>query len=92
LASFTNAPAPVELLVLGQLRSRSCDQEAAHLPAVEAMAIAIHALFLTITPDSMRFAVLAEPIADPLGRWITVTTGMVIFGLITVALVLPVAW
>lgn len=92
LASFANSPAPVQLLVLGQLRSRSDDQEAALLPAVEAVAIAILALFLTITPDSMRFAILAEPIADPFGRWISVTTGMAFFGLFAVALVLPVVW
>lgn len=90
--SFAEAPTRVQLLVLGQLRLRSEDQEASLLPAVEAMALAILALFLTITPDSMRFAFLAEPIADPVGRWISVTAGMVIFGLFAAALVLPVVW
>jgi len=40
LESFANALAPVQLHVLGQLRSSSDDQEAALLPAVEAIAIA----------------------------------------------------
>jgi uncharacterized membrane protein YqjE len=92
LDRFADAPARVQLLVLGQLRLRSEDQEATLLPAVEALALALLALFLTVTPDSMRFAVLTEPLYDPLGRWITVTTGMVIFALLTAALVLPTIW
>lgn len=92
LASFADAPPRVQLLVLGQLRLRSEDQEATLLPAIEALAVALLALLLTVTPDSMRFAVFTEPLADPLGRWITVTTGMVIFALFTAALVLPTIW
>jgi hypothetical protein len=89
LATFGEAPASVQLLVLGQLRTRSEDQEAALLPAIEAMGLAILALFLTLIPDSMRFAVLPEPITDPLGRWLGVVLGMVILALVAVALVLP---
>jgi len=89
LASFANAADSVQLLVLGQLRRRSEDQEAALLPAIEAMGLAILALFLTLIPDSIRFAVLPEPITDPLGRWLGVVLGMVILGLAAGALVLP---
>ena len=89
LKTFGEAPTSVQLLVLGQLRRRSEDQEAALLPAIEAMGLAILALFLTLIPDSMRFAVLPEPITDPLGRWLGVVLGMVILALMAVALVLP---
>ena len=89
LATFAEAPTSVQLLVLGQLRRRSEDQEAALLPAIEAMGLAILALFLTLIPDSMRFAVLPEPITDPLGRWLGVVAGMAILGLAAAILVLP---
>jgi len=89
LAAFAQAPPDVQPLVLAQLRLQSEDQEAALLPAIEVMGLAILALFLTVTPDSMRIAVLTEPIIDPLGRWFSVTVGMGIFGLMAAALVLP---
>ena len=92
LAAFAKAPPDVQLLVLGQLRLQSEDQEAARLPAIEAMGLAILALFLTVTPDNMRIAVLTEPIIDPLGRWLSVTVGMGIFGLMAAALILPTVW
>lgn len=76
----------MQLLILGQLRLKSEDHEAALLPAIEAMGIAILALFLTLTPDSLRFAVLTEPITEPLSKWIGVTLGMVILGLTAAAL------
>lgn len=92
LASFANAPASVQLLVLSQLRLKSEDQEAALLPGIEALGIAVLALFLSLTPDSLRFAILTEPITDPLGRWVSVTIGMVILGLMAAALVFPTIW
>ena len=92
LDSFAQAPSSTQLLVLGQLRMRAEDQEATLLPAIEALALATLALFLTVVPESMRIAVVAKPIMDPLGRWLSATSGMLIFGLMAVALTLPTIW
>ena len=67
LAAFAKAPPDVQLLVVGQLRLQSEDQEAALLPAIEAMGLAILALFLTAhtsRTDRTLLAALAPDLTD----------------------------
>lgn len=92
VTAFALAPIDVQLLVLGQLQEKAEDQESSFVPTIQSMALAILALLLAVTPEGMRFAVVAEPSDDPLTRWLAVTLGMAIYGVVAAGLVLPVVW
>lgn len=92
LHAFSIAPERDRLFVSAELRRRAEDQELTLLPALEASALAIIAIFLAVTPNEMKFAVVAHVATTGLDRWLTVTLGYVIYGVVAGAVLLPSIW
>lgn len=69
---------------------RAEDQEVTILPALQASAVSILAVFLAVTPDEMKFAVSAPPTAQGgLAHWLSITTGFLIYAVIVGIILVP---
>ena len=69
---------------------RAEDQEVTILPALQASAVSILAVFLAVTPDEMKFAVIAPPTTqDGIARWLSTTAGFLIYAVIVGIILAP---
>lgn len=90
LDRFVHSSVDVQLLVLAELRMRAEDQEVTILPALQASAVSILAVFLAVTPDAMKFAVIAPPTAQGgLAHWLSITTGFLIYAVVVGIILAP---
>lgn len=70
LDHFVDSATGVQLLVIAELRIPTEDQEAIILHALQAPAVSILAVFLAVTPDETKFAVIAlAAYKRELDRW-----------------------
>lgn len=89
LDRFVHSSVDVHLLVLAELRMRAEDQEVTILPALQASAVSILAVFLAVTPDEMKFAVIAPTAQGGLAHWLSITTGFLIYAVIVGIILVP---
>jgi hypothetical protein len=86
---FAAAPEDVRLLVVAELRRRVEDQEHIIVPTLEAAGLAIFAIFISITPDSMRTVVVGHLTLTGWSRWVTVMAGFFNYAAIVLVVLLP---